>query len=272
MRRLLGVLREDAEDAGATVADRHPQPGLPQLAELIDAAREASGAGTRLIVSGPVDRVRPGRRARRLPHRAGGADQRAAARAGRGRRRRAALRRDDALRLRVRDNGPGPTASAGQRRAVPAGRRPGHRRTTAPTGARARPARHARASRSPSAGRCGRGRAGRRIPRRGRAAGETGGRRAADAIVPSGGGPRERDDRHRRRRRPRGGAGRVRRAARHAAGLHRARHGRGRRRGGAGLPGAAARRGPDGRPDAGHRRDRGDQAADGRRRARARAC
>src|SRR6202012_4111903 len=33
MRRLLGVLREDAAEAGASVADRHPQPGLPQLAE-----------------------------------------------------------------------------------------------------------------------------------------------------------------------------------------------------------------------------------------------
>src|SRR5215469_5676602 len=50
MRRLLGVLREDAGGAAA----RHPQPGLPQLAELIDAARENSGAGARLIVSGPV--------------------------------------------------------------------------------------------------------------------------------------------------------------------------------------------------------------------------
>jgi signal transduction histidine kinase len=50
MRRLLGVLREDAGGAAA----RHPQPGLPQLAELIDAARETSGAAVRLIVSGPV--------------------------------------------------------------------------------------------------------------------------------------------------------------------------------------------------------------------------
>jgi signal transduction histidine kinase len=50
MRRLLGVLREDA----GGVAARHPQPGLSQLAELIDAARETSGAGVRLIVSGPV--------------------------------------------------------------------------------------------------------------------------------------------------------------------------------------------------------------------------
>ena len=38
MRRLLGVLREDA----GGVAARHPQPGLQQLAELIDDARETS--------------------------------------------------------------------------------------------------------------------------------------------------------------------------------------------------------------------------------------
>ncbi len=56
MRRLLGVLREDAGGAAA----RHPQPGLPQLAELIDAARETSAAGTRLIVSGPVAAFDPG--------------------------------------------------------------------------------------------------------------------------------------------------------------------------------------------------------------------
>ena len=56
MRRLLGVLREDAGGGGA----RHPQPGLPQLAELIDAARETSGAGVRLIVSGPVAAFDPG--------------------------------------------------------------------------------------------------------------------------------------------------------------------------------------------------------------------
>jgi len=60
MRRLLGVLRDDAEEAGATVADRHPQPGLPQLAELIDAARQASGSSARLIVSGPVAEFDPG--------------------------------------------------------------------------------------------------------------------------------------------------------------------------------------------------------------------
>ena len=55
MRRLLGVLREDAQaaDPGLQDANRHPQPGLPQLNQLLDEARDASGAGTRLIVSGP---------------------------------------------------------------------------------------------------------------------------------------------------------------------------------------------------------------------------
>lgn len=49
MRRLLGVLREDAQ---AEAADRHPQPGLAQLPGLVDEARESSGARCRLIVSG----------------------------------------------------------------------------------------------------------------------------------------------------------------------------------------------------------------------------
>ncbi len=72
MRRLLGVLREDAEQDGETEpsaapgglggvgADRRPQPGLPQLGELVDGAREASGSVVRLIMSGPVTRLDPG--------------------------------------------------------------------------------------------------------------------------------------------------------------------------------------------------------------------
>ncbi len=56
MRGLLGVLREDA---AADVADRRPQPGLQQLNELLDATRGASGAGARLIVSGPAVRLDP---------------------------------------------------------------------------------------------------------------------------------------------------------------------------------------------------------------------
>ena len=42
------------------LGDRQPQPGLAQLTELIDGARDASGAGTRLIVSGPVTPLDPG--------------------------------------------------------------------------------------------------------------------------------------------------------------------------------------------------------------------
>jgi signal transduction histidine kinase len=109
MRRLLGVLREDVADA---VGDRHPQPGLSQLASLIDSAREASGAGTRLIVSGPVASFDPGvelaayrivqealTNARR--HAPGTAVD-------------VELRyHDDTLWLSVRDNGPGPPAAAG---------------------------------------------------------------------------------------------------------------------------------------------------------------
>jgi signal transduction histidine kinase len=108
MRRLLGVLREDAEDAGATVADRHPQPGLPQLAELIDAAREASASkATRLIVSGPVSEMDPGVElaAYRIVQEALTNARRHAPGAAVD----VELRYDDrALHLRVRDNGPGP--------------------------------------------------------------------------------------------------------------------------------------------------------------------
>ena len=57
MRRLLGVLREDAS---AEVAERHPQPGLQQLNELIDEARAASGTAIRLIVSGAPAALDPG--------------------------------------------------------------------------------------------------------------------------------------------------------------------------------------------------------------------
>jgi signal transduction histidine kinase len=104
MRRLLGVLREDAE---ATVADRHPQPGLPQLAELIDTARDASGTGTRLIVSGAIAEFDPGVElaAYRIVQEALTNARRHAPGAAVD----VELRYDDhALRLRIRDNGPGP--------------------------------------------------------------------------------------------------------------------------------------------------------------------
>jgi len=110
MRRLLGVLREDAQAAEPDALlneDRRPQPGLGQLNELLDEARQASGAGTRLIVSGPLARLDPGvelaayriiqeglTNARR--HAPGAAVD-------------VELRfTDAALWLRIRDNGPGP--------------------------------------------------------------------------------------------------------------------------------------------------------------------
>jgi len=109
MRRLLGVLREDAQAEAA--ADRHPQPGLEQLPGLVDEARESSGAGYRLIVSGTPVIVDPGvglaayriiqealTNARRH---APGAAVDVAVRYG-----------DGELRLVIRDNGPGPQRTA----------------------------------------------------------------------------------------------------------------------------------------------------------------
>jgi signal transduction histidine kinase len=108
MRRLLGVLREDVGDTGG---DRHPQPGLAQLAVLIDSAREASGAGARLIVSGPVAPFDPGVEL---------AAYRIVQEALTNARRHAPGAAVDVelcyeaqtLRLRVRDNGPGPAAAS----------------------------------------------------------------------------------------------------------------------------------------------------------------
>ncbi|MEY9926270.1 signal transduction histidine kinase [Catenulispora sp. GP43] len=59
MRRLLGVLREDAGPADERES-RQPQPGLDQLLALVDAARLTSGATTRLIVSGAPAALDPG--------------------------------------------------------------------------------------------------------------------------------------------------------------------------------------------------------------------
>jgi len=109
MRRLLGVLREDAD---ATVADRHPQPGLPQLTELIDTARAASAASARLIVSGPVAEFDPGVElaAYRIVQEALTNARRHAPGAAVD----VELRYDDdALHLRIRDNGPGQSSAGG---------------------------------------------------------------------------------------------------------------------------------------------------------------
>ena len=105
MRRLLGVLREDTR-AGAG-GDRRPQPGLKQLNELLDEARDASGSGIRLIVRGPMASLDPGVElaAYRIVQEALTNARRHAEGA--------AVDVElhytaDALWLRIRDNGPGP--------------------------------------------------------------------------------------------------------------------------------------------------------------------
>ncbi|NDU76614.1 sensor histidine kinase [Actinomadura sp. DSM 109109] len=56
MRRLLGVLREDA----GTEPARTPQPGLEQLLDLVDQTRASGAASVRLIVGGQVAALDPG--------------------------------------------------------------------------------------------------------------------------------------------------------------------------------------------------------------------
>ena len=58
MRRLLGVLREDADEPARRSGDRNR--GLRQLNELLDEARDATGAGTRLILTGRPVPLDPG--------------------------------------------------------------------------------------------------------------------------------------------------------------------------------------------------------------------
>ena len=104
MRRLLGVLRADTE---ADTAARQPQPGLGQLIDLIDAARDASRAATRLIMRGQPATLEPAvelaayrivqealtNARRHAPGAAVDVELHYA---------------EDGLRLRIRDNGPGP--------------------------------------------------------------------------------------------------------------------------------------------------------------------
>ncbi|MBN6051596.1 sensor histidine kinase, partial [Nonomuraea sp. RK-328] len=110
MRRLLGVLREDA---GADPGVRVPQPGLGlgELNELLDEARDASGTGTRLIVRGRPVRLDPGVElaAYRIIQEALTNARRHAPGAA------VDVELDhtaEALRVRVRDNGPGPALPA----------------------------------------------------------------------------------------------------------------------------------------------------------------
>lgn len=110
MRRLLGVLRDDA-DAG--VADRNPQPGLRQLNDLLDEARDVTGAGTRLILTGRPAALDPGVElaAYRIVQEALTNSRRHAPGAA------VDVELDfsaDALRVQIRDNGPGALGLADQ--------------------------------------------------------------------------------------------------------------------------------------------------------------
>jgi signal transduction histidine kinase len=107
MRQLLGVLREDTQLGGA---DRQPQPGLGLVPELIDEARTTSGSATRLILRGAPITVDPN--VELVTYRIVQEALTNARRHAPG----AAVDveltyTDDALRLRVRDNGPGPEPS-----------------------------------------------------------------------------------------------------------------------------------------------------------------
>jgi signal transduction histidine kinase len=108
MRRLLVVLRDDAQDEPV---DRQPQPDLSQLNHLLDQARETSATGARLIVCGapiPLDptvelaayRITQEALANARRHAPGAAVDVELHYTKRG------------LRLRIRDNGPGPPPTA----------------------------------------------------------------------------------------------------------------------------------------------------------------
>jgi signal transduction histidine kinase len=106
MRRLLGLLREDAGAAPTRV----PQPGLPQLVALVDEARASAGASTRLIVRGRVAPLDPGVEltAYRVVQEALTNARRHASGAA------VDVELDytqDTLAVRVRDNGPGPSGA-----------------------------------------------------------------------------------------------------------------------------------------------------------------
>ena len=108
MRRLLGVLRDDT----AEEPDRRPQPSLHQLNELVDATRAAGGMAARLIVRGSVRPLSPVLEltAYRIVQEALSNSRRHAQGAAID----VDVRYDaDALRMRVRDNGPAATRTDG---------------------------------------------------------------------------------------------------------------------------------------------------------------
>jgi signal transduction histidine kinase len=107
MRQLLGVLRQDVDEH---VRERAPQPTLAELADLLDQAREATSSGARLILRGQPVPVDPSVQL---------AVYRIAQEALTNIRRHADGAAVDVeliydspiLRLRIRDNGPGPATS-----------------------------------------------------------------------------------------------------------------------------------------------------------------
>jgi signal transduction histidine kinase len=108
MRRLLGVLREDTEIEETET--RHPQPSLRQLNALLDDVRNANGTGTRLIMQG-----RPVTLASGIELAAFRIIQEALTNARRHAPGAAVdvelIYTEEALLLRIRDNGPGPPAA-----------------------------------------------------------------------------------------------------------------------------------------------------------------
>ena len=78
IRRMLGVLRDDDERRRT-----QPAPGLADLDRLVDDVGAAGLAGRRSTIEGARTRTAARRRLHRLPHRAGGADQRVEARRAR---------------------------------------------------------------------------------------------------------------------------------------------------------------------------------------------
>ncbi len=106
MRRLLGVLREDADAEGP---DLRPQPGLEQLNELLDQQRGIAGSRARLILTGAPTPLDPGVELAvyRIIQEALTNARRHAPGAGVDVELRYAA---DLLTLRIRDNGPGPAA------------------------------------------------------------------------------------------------------------------------------------------------------------------
>ena len=109
MRRLLGVLRDDVDTE--SIPALTPQPGLAQLNELLDAARDASNTATRLILRGPRITVDP--TVELVAYRITQEALTNARRHAPGAAVDVELRYSgQALQLRIRDNGPGPSPNS----------------------------------------------------------------------------------------------------------------------------------------------------------------